>query len=77
MHLLKTVFISSTSLSSTSGFCLSSISMKKRLMESVSGAAITISSTHCLTLSAESSPWFCEKIKNVSLQQTHDTDSMT
>lgn len=51
-----TPHISSTIFSSTSGFCFSSISMKKRLMERVSGAAITISSTHCRTLSADSSP---------------------
>lgn len=30
-------------------------------MESVSGAAITISSTHCRTLSAESSPTSCQE----------------
>lgn len=54
-----TMFISSTIFCSTSGFCFSSISMKKRLMESVSGAAITISSTHCRTLSADRSPSSC------------------
>lgn len=54
-----TVLISSTIFCSTSGFCFSSISMKKRLTESVSGAAITISSTHCCTLSADSSPSSC------------------
>ena len=57
-----TVSISLSSCSSTSGFCLSSSSMKKRLTDRVSGAAITISSTHCTTLSADSSPWFWEHV---------------
>ena len=60
-HLPITVSISCSSCSSTSGCCLSSSSMKKRLMDRVSGAAITISSTHCLTFSADSSPWFWKR----------------
>lgn len=53
-----TASISCSSCSSTCGFCLRSRSMKKRLRDRVSGAAITISSTHCVTSSADSSPWF-------------------
>lgn len=60
-HLPITVSISCSSCSSTSGCCLSSSSMKKRLTDRVSGAAITISSTHCLTFSADSSPWFWKR----------------
>lgn len=57
-HLPTTVSISCSSCSSTTGFSLRSSSMKKRVMDRVSGAAITISNTHCLTFSADNSPWF-------------------